>query len=758
MRVGILLCLAAIGVVWVSVAEDGEAPQTAWSRVGAGRVPVALRAAKGIEAWVDCPRADGWRLEVARDDGEAEGVELVRVRLTSDKPAKRPRFEIGFRKADGGRVRTMWRATMGKRTFDTGDALPLRAHASFASSFAFSMPLYAFLDPQDGNVLTLAASESKERVQFRGGTEEGPNSILATFAFNTTDVETPSCLCEVAVRCDTRPLAADRVIPAASAWMRRVDPSPDYPVPEASFDPFYSSWCAYHQSETDAIVEREADEALKLGLRTVLIDWGWQNPPGKNLYYGPHVPDPRYTKDFAAHVRRLHEKGLRVVMWFPISLVTDDNAAFEKYRGRTLYRRSWGPYVWDPRFGDLREYLLGRLETAVRDWKVDGLKLDYGDSWGIDYVDKWKLAPLGKDLAGRDRADVSDATQAFVNEMRRRLTAINPDVTIEFRQMYMGIGMLKGCTQMRVQDCPGSQRDIRNGIASLRLTSGPTAVMTDPVQWGRDESDVQVAESILSSIFSVGQYSVRLVDTKPSHKRLLAHWVRFQNDHRAALQHGDFRVQGLTYDAPVLIGETAEERIVGVYVPGFVAACGAPDRRVIVLNGTGGDAVTVRFDAACTGTRYNPFGEKLDEFTLPAGLSELSLPRGGYAVISSAESVRGAEVASGRSAIEHEREAYGRAFDRVVARVRLWPELAPHETALLPEFKFDAKTPPMLLLHGDDDYYSSLGSVHIYEELHRRKMPAQLMVYSGASHGLNDNVNVRGWERCIIDWIESRGY
>ena len=62
---------------------------------------------------------------------------------------------------------------------------------------------------------------------------------------------------------------------------------------------------------------------------------------------------------------------------------------------------------------------------------------------------------------------------------------------------------------MRVLDCPGSQRDIRNGIASLRLTSGPTAVMTNPVQWGRDESDEQVAESILSSIFSVGQYSVR---------------------------------------------------------------------------------------------------------------------------------------------------------------------------------------------------------------------------------------------------------
>ena len=93
-----LVVIAAAGVAHCAVAEDGEAPQTAWTCAGAGRVPVALGAAKGIEAWVDCPRTDGWRLEVVRDDGEAAGVELVRVRLMSDRPAKRPRFEIGFRK------------------------------------------------------------------------------------------------------------------------------------------------------------------------------------------------------------------------------------------------------------------------------------------------------------------------------------------------------------------------------------------------------------------------------------------------------------------------------------------------------------------------------------------------------------------------------------------------------------------------------------------------------------------------------------
>ena len=78
--------------------------------------------------------------------------------------------------------------------------------------------------------------------------------------------------------------------------------------------------------------------------------------------------------------------------------------------------------------------------------------------------------------------------------------------------------------------------------------------------------------------------------------------------------------------------------------------------------------------------------------------------------------------------------------------------------SILQEFKFDSKTPPMFLVHGDRDYYSPMGSIRIYEELHRRKMPAQLFIYANASHGLGDAVNVCGWQNRIVDWIASIGF
>lgn len=74
------------------------------------------------------------------------------------------------------------------------------------------------------------------------------------------------------------------------------------------------------------------------------------------------------------------------------------------------------------------------------------------------------------------------------------------------------------------------------------------------------------------------------------------------------------------------------------------------------------------------------------------------------------------------------------------------------------EFKFDAKTPPMFMVHGDKDHYSPMGSVLLYSELHRRKIPAQLFIYANVSHGLGDTVNVRGWQDRVVDWIDSIGF
>lgn len=80
------------------------------------------------------------------------------------------------------------------------------------------------------------------------------------------------------------------------------------------------------------------------------------------------------------------------------------------------------------------------------------------------------------------------------------------------------------------------------------------------------------------------------------------------------------------------------------------------------------------------------------------------------------------------------------------------------DAKLLPHFKFDAKTPPMFMIHGDDDPFSPMASVRLYEELRRRRIPAQLFIYAGAAHGFGEGCNVAGWQSRIVDWLDRMGF
>jgi len=57
------------------------------------------------------------------------------------------------------------------------------------------------------------------------------------------------------------------------------------------------------------------------------------------------------------------------------------------------------------------------------------------------------------------------------------------------------------------------------------------------------------------------------------------------------------------------------------------------------------------------------------------------------------------------------------------------------DLAVSPVLAFDAKTPPVCLFHGGIDWVSPLGSVKVYEELRRRKKPAEIHLIADRNHG-----------------------
>lgn len=68
-----------------------------------------------------------------------------------------------------------------------------------------------------------------------------------------------------------------------------------------------------------------------------------------------------------------------------------------------------------------------------------------------------------------------------------------------------------------------------------------------------------------------------------------------------------------------------------------------------------------------------------------------------------------------------------------------------------PAFKFDAKTPPVCLLHGGADPYSPLGSTRIYRRLRAAGVPAEVHIAPGMGHG------VFGFDRAV-EFLRQLGF
>ena len=64
-----------------------------------------------------------------------------------------------------------------------------------------------------------------------------------------------------------------------------------------------------------------------------------------------------------------------------------------------------------------------------------------------------------------------------------------------------------------------------------------------------------------------------------------------------------------------------------------------------------------------------------------------------------------------------------------------WRAYDPKTQRLLPEIKVSETSPPAFIVHTHDDASTSLGSVLIYADLKRHRIPAELHVYQNGGHG-----------------------
>jgi alpha-galactosidase len=521
---------------------------------------------------------DGRTLRTGTAEGARSLTELppaepgvLRYEVVADGPARSA--------GDGGgpvRIRwtwpadtavTLWRATQGSHRelpTDWGSHRDIRS--------VRSAPVAALVDAHDRSLATISLSSAVRGCDFAVGVNEETAEQLVQLAVD--DVEPTDGVRRFTLRIDLRELHFAEALRGVTAdWTAELGDR-IAPVPERARQAMYSTWYSDHQHVSAESVERHARAGSSYGCTAVIVDDGWQTDDTARGYAhcGDWEPTSRTFPDMAGHVRRVHELGLAYVLWIAPPLIGEHSKAWDRLKDRTLgYKEGLSASVLDPRYREVRDHIVESCVRPVRDWGVDGLKLDFLDVWA------WESPPPAPD---GDCASIDEGVERILQAITAEL---GPEPLIEFRQDYVNPRLWQFGTFLRAGDCAMDPVENRVRTVDARLLAGDRAVHSDMLMWHPSAGPETVAQQFIGAMFSTPQVSVELDALPVEQERVVRFWLGFLRDHADVLLHGVLTPQ--RPDARYTQVRAVGTKTVVAVFSNPVVRLSASDRSVVLVNG-----------------------------------------------------------------------------------------------------------------------------------------------------------------------------
>ncbi|MGG1514493.1 glycoside hydrolase family 36 protein [Paenibacillus oryzisoli] len=504
------------------------------------------------------------------------------------------------------------------------------------SNAAASAPVYALYNSAGRNRLTFAYSDALNTVQYRAAiSEETANFYCRIQLF--TEAAVPMQAYEAKLLVDTRDLPYYECLQGVQAWWGAMPAYTPAFVPETAKEPMYSTWYSMHQHVTDRKIEEQCRLAKELGMEAVIVDDGWQTADhGRGYAYcGDWETYEGKFPDMKRHVDAIHDLGMKFILWYSVPFIGKHSKVWERFKDKILrYNENHGAAVLDPRYPDVREYIIGKYEAAVRDWGLDGFKLDFIDTFYSPELQLPSTTP------GKDYESIPEAVDRLLTDSIARLRELKPEIMVEFRQMYIGPAMRKYGNMFRASDCPNDSIQNRVRTIDLRLLCGETAAHADMIMWHPDEPVESAALQLINILFSVPQISVELDRVPAQHLAMLRHWLSFYKKHRDLLLEGRLAPRNPELLYPLVQSVRGDQGIVVTYYDRLVPLeTDGSERTWFVVNGTREDGLYLEVTgdvptqaqveiADCCGQVLHT-----EVLTLAKGIHALAIPASGLATI-----------------------------------------------------------------------------------------------------------------------------
>lgn len=494
------------------------------------------------------------------------------------------------------------------------------------SRLASWMPVQALISKSGTNKLCIAVSDVDTPISIRTGICEENATLACEIEFFTLPTA-PTGSYTATVRLDMRDIPYyDSVYDTVAWWENECGYKSAY-VPDAAKMPMDSLWYSFHQMLDKDEIIKECKASREIGLETVIIDDGWQTDDNNRGYAfcGDWQVAPKKMGDMAELVQKIHDIGMKVILWYSVPFMGIYTEKYKEFEGMFLEGSGDDKTFFglDPRYKKVRKYLVGIYENAVKNWKLDGLKLDFIDSFSLK----------GKSLEydeKRDFQSLEDAIHALMTEIRSTLVSVNPDILIEFRQSYVGPSIRKYGNMLRVGDCPCDMLKNRMGIINLRLTSGKTAVHSDMIMWNPEDTPENAALQFASILYGVPQVSVRVDKLSAEHHKMLKYYISFWKEWKDVLLDGKLTAKNPESNYSLASSVLGDKSVITSFTNPLVEI---ETEKAVAVNASMHEALIIKGAEGKGYKTVNCMGEEIAGGVIKAQLEEIGVPTAGMIFI-----------------------------------------------------------------------------------------------------------------------------
>ncbi len=493
------------------------------------------------------------------------------------------------------------------------------------SRLASGIPIQSIISAGGKNRITIAVSDVMIPITIGTGNFEDNGETECEIVFFTQPTSAISEY-KATIRLDMRDIPYYDCIYSASEWLEKEIGYTPAPVPEHAKMPMNSLWYSFHQElETDKIIE-QCRLSKPLGMHTVIVDDGWQTDDNNRgySYCGDWELATSKIPDMKDLVDKVHDTGMKIMLWYSVPYIGINSKNFERFKDMRLDNNPrFKHWALDPRYKEVREYLIGVYTDAVKEWGLDGLKLDFIDAFTLTEHS------LNSDDR-RDYTSLEEAVDVLMKSVYQALKDIKSDILVEFRQTYVGPAIRQYGNILRVSDCPADAIRNRVGIVNLRLTSGNTAVHSDMLLWNYNESVESAAQQFTNILYSVPQVSVLIDKLSKEHYAMLKFYLEFWTEWRSVLIDGKLTAENPESCYSVVCSQLDGKAVVTTYVTSVIEN---KYDKLAVVNATGKNKMYFKDFPGKAYKVVNCMGETVETGIFDSKIEELVVPVSGIVFI-----------------------------------------------------------------------------------------------------------------------------